>query len=90
MIKDYTKIQLKEQVTAELQHYIGMPINKETQHLLVQTIQNLINRFNTEGRYITVDADLMYGPNDIGIRLILVIMNEFPDCGFEIISFCIR
>ena len=89
MNKDYIKY-LKQQVTAELQYYIGMPNNKETQCLLVQTIQGLINRFNTEGRYITVDADLIYGPNDIDIRLILVIMKEFPDCGFEIISFCVR
>lgn len=89
MSKDYINY-LKQQITAELQHYIGMPNNKETRHFLVQTIQNLINRFNIEGHYITVDADLMYEPNDIYIRLILVIMKEFPDCGFEIISFCIR
>ena len=89
MSKDYINY-LKQQVIAELQHYIGMPNNKETRHFLAQTIQNLINRFNTEGHYITVDADLMYEPNDIYIRLILVIMKDFPDCGFEIISFCIR
>ena len=57
----------------------------------MQTIQNLINKFNGEGHHITVDADLMSELNDI--QLILAIMKGIqpcPDCGFQIISFYIR
>jgi hypothetical protein len=89
MNKDYINY-LKQQVITELQHYIGMPNNKEIQRQIVQTIQDIIIRLNAEGHHITVDADLMYRLNDVDIRLTLVIMKEFPDCGFEIISFCIR
>ena len=90
MSKDYINY-LKQQVTAELEQFIVEPNNRKTQQQIVQTIQNLINRFNDEGRHITVDADLMSGLNDI--RLILAIMKGIrpcPDCGFQIISFSIR
>ena len=83
--------EFKQQVTAELEHFIVEPNNRKTQRQIVQTIQNLINRFNDEGRNITVDGDLMSGLNDI--RLILAIMKGVqpcPDCGFQIISFSIR
>ena len=58
---------------------------------MVQTIQDLINRFNDEGRHITVDADLISRFNDI--QLFLIIMKGIqpcPDCGFQIISYYIK
>jgi hypothetical protein len=64
MSKDYIN-QLKQQLTVELQPFIGMPNNKKTQHQMLQTIQDLINRFNTEGYNITVNPELMSELNDI-------------------------
>lgn len=83
--------EFKQQLIVELCYFIGEPNNKKTQHQIVQTIQELINRFNAKGHHITVDADLMSGLNDI--RLILTIIKGIqpcPDCGFQIISFYIR
>lgn len=88
--KDYIN-QFKQQLTVKLLDFIVLPNNKTTRHQMIRTIHNLIVRFNNEGRHITVDADLMSGLNDI--RLILTIMKGIqpsPDCGFKIISFCIR
>lgn len=90
MNKDFIH-QFKQQLTVELEHFIVEPNNSKTQRQMVQSIQDLINRFNVEGRHITVDADLMYELNDI--QLILAIMKGIqpcPDCGFQIISFYIR
>lgn len=83
--------EFKQQLIGELCNFIGEPNNKETQHLMVQTIQDLINRFNDEGRYITVDGDLISGFNDI--QLFLTIMkgtHTCPDCGFQIVSYYIK
>ena len=57
--------ELKQQLTVELQQFIGMPSNKKTQYQMVQTIQGLIDKFNAEGYLITIDADLMSELNDI-------------------------
>lgn len=57
--------ELKQQLTDELQQFIGMPNNKKTQHQMLQIIQNLIDRFNAEGHNITINADLMSELNDI-------------------------
>lgn len=65
MNKDYITKQLKQQLTDELQQFIGMPNNKKTQHQMLQIIQNLVDRFNSEGYNITVNADLMSELNDI-------------------------
>ena len=65
MIKDYVKTQLKEQLTVELQQFIGMANNKKTQHRMLQIIQDIVNRFNAEGYHITVNVDLMSELNDI-------------------------
>lgn len=65
MNKDYIKNQFKQQLTVELQPFIGMPNNKKTQHQMLQTIQDLIDKFKAEGYLITVDADLMSKLNDI-------------------------
>ena len=83
--------EFKQQLIVELCYFIVGPNNEKTQRQMVQTIQDLINRFNAEGHHITVDADLMSGLNDI--RLILTIMKGIqvcPDCGFQIISFSIK
>ena len=80
----------KQQLIVELCNFIDEPNNRKTQRQMVQTIQDLSNKFNDEGRHITVDADLIAGFNDI--RLILTIMKGIqpcPDCGFQIISFSI-
>lgn len=65
MIKDYVKTQLKEQLTVELQQFIGMANNKKTQHRILLVIQDIVNRFNAEGYNITVNADLLSELNDI-------------------------
>ena len=65
MIKDYIKTQLKEQLTDELQQFIGMPNNKMTQHRILLVIQDLVDRFNAEGYNITVNAELMSELNNI-------------------------
>ena len=65
MNKDYITNQLKEQLTVELQQFIGMPNNKKTQHQMLHIIQDLVDRFNAEGYNITVNADLMSELNDI-------------------------
>lgn len=65
MSKDYITNQLKQQLTLELQQFIGMPNNKKTQHQMLQIIQDLVDRFNAEGYNITVNADLMSELNDI-------------------------
>lgn len=57
--------ELKQQLTDELQQFIGMPNNKKTQHQMLQIILNLVERFNAEGYNITVNADLMSELNDI-------------------------
>lgn len=57
--------ELKQQLTDELQQFIGMPNNKKTQHQMLQIIQNLVDRFNAEGYNVTVNADLMSELNDI-------------------------
>ena len=56
---------LKQQLTIELQQFIGMPNNKKTQHQMLQIIQDLVDRFNVEGYNITVNADLMSELDDI-------------------------
>ena len=56
--------QLKEQLTVELQRFIGMPNNKHTQRQMLWIIQDLIDRFNSEGHHITLD-DVMFELNDI-------------------------
>ena len=90
MSKDYIN-QFKQQLIVELCDFIGEPNNKETQRQMVQTIQDLNNRFNDKGHHITIDADLMSGFDDI--QLFLTIMKGIqpcPDCGFQIISFSIK
>lgn len=57
--------ELKQQLTVELQQFIGMPNNKKTQYQMLQTIQDLVDKFNAEGYLITVDADLLSKLNDI-------------------------
>ncbi len=57
--------EFKQQLTVELQQFIGMPNNKKTQHQMLQIIQDLVDRFNAEGYNITVNADLMSELNDI-------------------------
>ncbi len=49
MSKDNIKTQLKQQLTVELQQFIGMPNNKKTQHHILLIIQDLVDRFNAEG-----------------------------------------
>lgn len=56
---------LKQQLTIELQQFIGIPNNKKTQHQMLQIIQDLVDRFNVEGYNITVNADLMSELDDI-------------------------
>ena len=83
--------EFKQQLLVELCNFIAEPNDKETQYQMVQTIQDLIIRFNDEGRHITVDADLIAGFNDI--QLFLTIMKGIqpcPDCGFQIISYYIK
>ena len=65
MSKDYIKTQLKQQLTVDLQQFIGMPNNKKTQHQMLQIIQDLIDRFNAEGYNITINPELMSELNDI-------------------------
>lgn len=69
MSKDYIKNQLKQQLTVELQQFIGMPNNKKTQHQMLQIIQNLIDKFTAEGCHIILDAELMSELNLNDIRL---------------------
>jgi hypothetical protein len=57
--------ELKQQLTVELQQFIGMPNNKKTQFQMLQTIQDLVDKFNAEGYNITVNADLLSKLNDI-------------------------
>ena len=57
--------EFKQQLTVELQPFIGMPNNKKTQYRMVQTIQALIDKFNAEGYLITLDADLLSKLDDI-------------------------
>lgn len=57
--------ELKQQLTVELQQFIGMPSNKTTQYQMVQTIQKLIDKFNAEGYHITLDTNLMSELDDI-------------------------
>lgn len=83
--------EFKQQLIVELCNFIDEPNNRKTQRQMVQTIQELNNKFNDEGRHITVDADLMAGLDDI--QLTLTIMKGIqvsPDCGFQIISFTIK
>ena len=83
--------EFKQQLIVELCNFIGEPNNKKTQHQMVQTIQDLTNRFNDAGHYITVDGDLISGFNDM--QLFLTIMKGIqtcPDCGFQIISYYIK
>ena len=81
----------KQQLILELCNFIGEPNNKETQHQMVNTIQDLTNRFNDEGRYITVDGDLISGFNDMQLSLtIMKGIQSSPDCGFQIISYYIK
>lgn len=58
-MKEIQLKELKQQLTVELQQFIGMPNNKKTQHQMLQIIQDLVDRFNTKGYNITVNADLM-------------------------------
>ena len=86
---DYTN-QFKQELTVKLQDFIGLPNNKTTRHQMIRTIHNLIVKFNDEGRYITVDADLMSGFNYIQLTLVIMKgIQAYPDCGFKIISFCV-
>lgn len=83
--------EFKQQLIVELCNFIDEPNNRKTQRQMVQTIQELNNKFNDEGHHITVDADLMAGLDDI--QLTLTIMKGIqvsPDCGFQIISFSIK
>lgn len=82
--------EFKQQLIVELCNFIDEPNNRKTQHQMVQTIQDLTNKFNDEGRHITVDADLMSGFNEIELNLVITKgIQMSPDCGFQIISFCI-
>ena len=77
----------KQQLIVELCNFIDEPNDMKTQRQMVQTIQDLSNKFNDEGRHITVDADLMAGFNDIQLTLtIMKGIQSSPDCGFKIIS----
>lgn len=81
----------KQQLLVELCNFIDEPNNKETQRQIVQTIQDLTNRFNDEGHHITVDGDLISGFNDIQLSLtIMKGIQTSPDCGFQIISYYIK
>lgn len=57
--------EFKQQLTLELQPFIGMSNNKKTQHQMLITIQDLIDRFNAEGYNITINPELMSELNDI-------------------------
>ena len=65
----------KQQLIVELCNFIDEPNNRKTQRQMMKSIQDLNNRFNDEGRHITVDADLMAGFNDI--QLTLTVMKEY-------------
>ena len=81
----------KQQLILELCNFIGEPNNKETRHQMAHTIQDLTNRFNDEGRYITVDGDIISGFNDMQLSLtIMKGIQTSPDCGFQIISCYIK
>lgn len=81
----------KQQLIVELCNFIDEPNNRKTQHQMVQAIQDLNNKFNSEGRHITVDADLMAGFNDIQLTLtVMKGIQASPDCGFQIISCYIK
>ena len=79
--------EFKQQLIVELCNFIDEPNDRKTQRQMVQTVQDLSNKFNNEGRHITVDADLMAGLNDIQLTLtIMKGIQPSPDCGFQIIS----
>lgn len=81
----------KQQLLLELCNFIEEPNNKETQHQMVQAIQDLTNRFNDEGHRITVDGDLISGFNDMQLSLTIIKgIQSSPDCGFQIISYYIK
>ena len=81
----------KQQLIVELCNFIDEPNNRKTQRQMMKSIQDLNNRFNDEGRHITVDADLMAGFNDIQLTLtIMKGIQTSPDCGFQIISYHIK
>lgn len=83
--------EFKQQLILELCNFIGEPNNKETHHQMVHAIQDLTNRFNDEGRHITVDGDLISGFNDIQLSLtVMKGIQTSPDCGFQIISYYIK
>ena len=82
--------EFKQQLIVELCNFIDKPNNRKTQRQMVQTIQDLNNKFNEEGRHITVDADLIAGFNELELNLVIMKgIQMSPDCGFQIISFCI-
>lgn len=81
----------KQQLLLKLCNFIEEPNNKETQHQMVQAIQDLTNRFNDEGHRITVDGDLISGFNDMQLSLTIIKgIQSSPDCGFQIISYYIK
>lgn len=81
----------KQQLIVELCNFIDEPNNSKTQRQMMQSIQDLNNRFNDEGRHITVDADLIAGFNDVQLTLtIMKGIQTSPDCGFQIISYHIK
>lgn len=81
----------KQQLIVELCNFIDEPNNRKTQRQMVQAIQDLNNKFNNEGRHITVDADLIAGFNDIQLTLtVMKGIQTSPDCGFQIISYYIK
>lgn len=83
--------EFKQQLIVELCNFIDEPNNRKTQRQMVQTIQELNNKFNDEGHHITVDADLMAGFDDIQLTLtIMKGIQASPDCGFQITSFTIK
>ena len=57
--------EFKRQLIVELAQFIDAPDNKQTQHHMVRTIQDLIDRFNAEGYQITLNTELMSKLNDI-------------------------
>ena len=83
--------EFKQQLIVELCNFIDEPNDRKTQRQMAQTVQDLSNKFNNEGRHITVDADLMAGFNDIQLTLtIMKGIQTSPDCGFQIISCYIK
>ena len=81
----------KQQLIVELCNFIDEPNNRKTRRQMAQTVQDLNNKFNDEGRHITVDADLIAGFDDIQLTLtIMKGIQPCPDCGVQIISFSIE